>query len=180
MTLLDPAMNEALMAMLPVEVRTALEGGASPEEVAQSLVMQRMNGTDQPHSSVEIVEVEEPWPEVGWIDGEMPSYEPAGAPPALSSAVAAPAVPVVDQRVCELARALGACALCLGEAPDCPVCVGNGSPGWNVPEPHLFALLVTPALQRLAEVELREAQAAARRFSPPGPTHNANGHSTTD
>ena len=28
MTLLDPAMNQALMAMLPVEVRAALEGGA--------------------------------------------------------------------------------------------------------------------------------------------------------
>jgi len=167
------------MAMLPVDVRAALEGGASPQDVVQSLLTQRQNETGEVRSSAETREEEEPWPEVGWVDGRALSYAPAELPPVASDAIAGSTTPAVDQRLCELARALGACVLCLGESPDCPVCAGEGSPGWNVPEPHLFALLVAPALSRLEEEELRQAQATARRFSPPSHQHNSNGHSTT-
>ena len=48
-----------------------------------------------------------------------------------------------------LAAALGACALCWGGDPDCVVCLGRGSPGYDLPDPALFNELVVPALRRV-------------------------------
>jgi hypothetical protein len=49
-------------------------------------------------------------------------------------------------RDCTLAAALGACE-CWGEYVDCPVCDGDGGPGWLVPDPRLFARYVHPAVR---------------------------------
>lgn len=48
-----------------------------------------------------------------------------------------------------LAAALGACYLCWGDDPECPLCHGNGHPGFLAPEPDSFSRLVAPALRRI-------------------------------
>lgn len=46
-----------------------------------------------------------------------------------------------------LAAALGACD-CWGENPDCVDCSGQGTPGWEDPDPLLFREFVSPAIKR--------------------------------
>jgi hypothetical protein len=45
----------------------------------------------------------------------------------------------------QLAAALGACHLCWGEDPGCPLCGGDGGPGAAPPDRRLFVRLVVPA-----------------------------------
>jgi hypothetical protein len=47
-----------------------------------------------------------------------------------------------------LASALGACD-CWGEHAACPICGGEGAPGWLPPDPPLFATYVRPAARQL-------------------------------
>ena len=173
---MDPAMNQALMALLPVEVRTALEGGAPPEELAQSLLMQRLQEAENGEPSASAPE--EPWPEVGWAQREAEPLAVDQLPADQPAANLAPAISVLEERLAEIARALGACTLCLGESAECPVCGGQGGPGWAVPEPAFFQALVTPALRRLQAEALQQAQDSARRFSANPTQDNSNGHST--
>jgi hypothetical protein len=49
------------------------------------------------------------------------------------------------ERQDRLAAALGACADCWGEDPECEVCGGMGAPGSFVPDPRLYRTLVSPA-----------------------------------
>jgi hypothetical protein len=171
----DPAMNQALMAMLPVEVRAALEEGASPQDLMQSMLTAKLQAAeDVLASSEDVIDVEEPWPEVGWAaesEASMRDWSADGGFPS------APSSPLAD-RLVDLARALGACTLCLGDDPDCPTCAGSGAPGWNVPEPELFETLVAPALKRLQSESLRRAQETVGRAVKHG--ENANGHSQTN
>jgi hypothetical protein len=51
-----------------------------------------------------------------------------------------------------LATALGACD-CWGEDIGCPVCDGEGAPGWLLPEPRLFAAYVRPGLRALDQMD---------------------------
>src|SRR5688500_15458651 len=51
-----------------------------------------------------------------------------------------------------LAAALGACD-CWGAAPHCPICEGEGSPGWMLPDRELFKVYVQPALSIMTNVE---------------------------
>jgi hypothetical protein len=44
-----------------------------------------------------------------------------------------------------LAAALGACYLCWGDDPACPVCSGVGRPGWRPVEDSLFEEWILPA-----------------------------------
>ncbi len=173
-------MAQTLMAMLPSDIRAALDGGASPQDLAQSLLMQRMQQQNDVVDSVASEVDEEPWPEVGWNGAGRPRQaviEPAAE---VEDVNAAGVTPALDQGVVsDLARAVGACSLCLGETEDCPVCAGYGSPGWSVPEPELFQIFVVPALRRLEAEELRQAQATAARFSGPLQAGNRNGNSTT-
>ena len=160
-------MNQALMAMLPAEVRSALEGGAAPQDVMQSMLAARMDSATDVVEALDELEPEEPWPEVGWQYGDqLPTLESEAATSAF-------------QRLPELAGALGACRLCLGESLDCPVCGGAGAPGWNVPEPELFEAMVVPALRRLQSESLARAQRTARQAF--GAEHrNGNGNSQTN
>jgi hypothetical protein len=48
-----------------------------------------------------------------------------------------------------LAAALGACYLCWGEDPRCPVCGGSGDPGSATLDMQMFAQWVAPALPHL-------------------------------
>lgn len=166
---MDPAMNQALMAMLPVEVRSALEAGAAPQDLMQSMLMARLQGAENVIESEDVIEVEEPWPEVGWTAADEATAESWPTDADFSAS------PVAD-RLMDVARALGACTLCLGETPDCPACGGAGTPGWSVPEPQLFEALVVPALRRLQSESLRRAQDTVRQAMKPG-GENANGHS---
>lgn len=50
-----------------------------------------------------------------------------------------------------LAAALGACAVCWGDDPDCETCRGRGGPGSLSPDRGLFERLVLPAARRLRE-----------------------------
>jgi hypothetical protein len=176
---MDPGMTQALAAMLPPEVKAALDGGAAPAELAQTLLMQRLQQANEAETVV-VEDDEEPWPELGWGEpGGSSGVEPLGSVPPPGPVAEDPALPFLDVRMTDVARALGACTLCFGDLPDCPVCRGEGSPGWSIPEPHLFGALVLPALRRLESEELRRAQGTARRFSSPRPPDNFNGHSAT-
>ena len=53
------------------------------------------------------------------------------------------------ERTEAFAAAVGACCLCWGEDPTCPVCRGNGCPGFAIPDTQLFAQWVMPALYHL-------------------------------
>lgn len=56
----------------------------------------------------------------------------------------------------DLAGALGACRECWGDLHDCPACEGRGGPGWRLPDEHLFAELVAPAVRRRARNQPKE------------------------
>jgi hypothetical protein len=56
---------------------------------------------------------------------------------------------VLDRNIC-LATALGACD-CWGSAPECPICQGEGTPGWTLPDRELFATYVQPALTKMTD-----------------------------
>ncbi len=47
-----------------------------------------------------------------------------------------------------VAAALGACA-CYGQLADCPRCLGDGLPGWQMPDRELYELFVVPAATRM-------------------------------
>jgi hypothetical protein len=47
------------------------------------------------------------------------------------------------------AAAVGACEVCWGDDPACPICGGEGRPGWAEPSRGLFAEVAGPALRRL-------------------------------
>jgi hypothetical protein len=50
------------------------------------------------------------------------------------------------ERNVALASALGACD-CWGESADCPICDGDGAPGWLPPDVELFATYVRPVIR---------------------------------
>jgi hypothetical protein len=58
------------------------------------------------------------------------------------------------ERNSALAAAVGACD-CFGQHADCPMCDGEGSPGWVRPDSELFATFVYPAV-RLVSRRRRE------------------------
>ena len=162
--------NPALMAMLPPEVRAALQEGAPPDQLMQSMLLARMQAAEALEAEATEIEDElgpdeDPWPSAGatpvaWASEPAPAHEP-------------------DPVRAALARALGACPVCVGGDAGCPVCGGSGVPGWAVPDPDLFAAYVAPALRRLQGEALRAAQSAAWRFSnfPSDPNHtNGNRH----
>ena len=47
-----------------------------------------------------------------------------------------------------LALGLGACPDCWGQSQTCPVCNGQGKPGFFLPEPRHFDALVRPAVEK--------------------------------
>jgi hypothetical protein len=49
----------------------------------------------------------------------------------------------------QLASALGACE-CWGEDSGCPVCQGEGMPGWTRPETQAYSFFIRPAMKALA------------------------------
>jgi hypothetical protein len=50
-----------------------------------------------------------------------------------------------------LAAALGACE-CWGLRRECPICAGQGSSGWTLPDGELFEEFVRPAVVRLPHI----------------------------
>ncbi len=67
---------------------------------------------------------------------------------------------VLRDRNDSLAEALGACYLCWGQDVQCPVCLGNGQPGYFEPDRELFAQLIKPAASRF-----QKREGAVRRTS---------------
>ena len=55
---------------------------------------------------------------------------------------------ILRQRNDLLAIAFGACSLCWGEDLQCPVCGGDGQPGFVEPDHQLFMQFVAPAMRR--------------------------------
>jgi hypothetical protein len=47
-----------------------------------------------------------------------------------------------------LSSALGSCNICWGENQDCPVCSGNGYPGWRTVNKRLFNIYILPSLEK--------------------------------
>ena len=170
-------MSQALLTMLPPEVRSALEGGAAPEDLMQSMLMARLRAAEEVLDADDVIDAEEPWPELGWPLGYQ--EPPHSGPPGSELPLEPPSA--MTTRLVDLARALGACTLCLGDSSDCPACGGFGAPGWSVPDPELFGELVVPAVRRLQGEALRHAQNATKQFSGLQPDNsNRNGHSHND
>ena len=63
-----------------------------------------------------------------------------------------------------LADALGACPDCWGADLACDTCGGAGRPGSELPDPHLFAAWVAPAVRR---VRAQTAASNRQASSPP-------------
>lgn len=88
--------------------------------------------------------------------------EESGDPGAASEEQRAPATGRSDDVERELAdlrtvndtaaAALGACQVCWGGDPGCPVCAGRGRPGFAEPDPELFRKLVAPAVRRMRDL----------------------------
>jgi hypothetical protein len=174
---MDPVTNEALISMLPPGVRLALEGGADPTDLARSLLAERAQATATSRPEIESGR-EEPWPELGWHEGSPVPAPQVELRPSQEPAVFAPAISALEERLADFARAVGACTLCLGEIPECPVCRGSGRPGWAVPEPAFFEVFVVPALRRLEGEDLRHARVTAARHLRVAPEHQVIGQTT--
>lgn len=71
------------------------------------------------------------------------------------------------RRLEDVAAALGACPVCLGEDLLCPTCHGAGEPGARAPDPVAFRRFVVPALDRARAVMRRTA--ARRPWPTPSP-----------
>lgn len=78
-----------------------------------------------------------------------------------------------------LAAALGACD-CWGEDPGCPGCGGRGSPGWEPPDPELYAEYVAPAVRRTAPDGPRAHPDPGPAAAVPGPGPDGAGAGPTD
>ncbi len=55
-----------------------------------------------------------------------------------------------------LAKALGACEECWGEATRCPSCRGKGKSGYFQPDRELFDRLILPALREVPWLSVQE------------------------
>lgn len=65
-----------------------------------------------------------------------------------------------------LAAALGACE-CWGRDAGCPMCAGEGGPGWTAPHPQLYHEYVAPAAAAMAAATVRTHPAAEREEGDP-------------
>lgn len=64
-----------------------------------------------------------------------------------------------------MAGAVGACAECWGQDPQCPTCHGKGTPGHMAIDEESFASIVAPAL----EAHGKTSQAAKTRINRTNP-----------
>jgi hypothetical protein len=64
-----------------------------------------------------------------------------------------------------LAEAVGACALCWGEDVLCPVCEGEGRPGFTMPDRELFTQLIAPAVRHFLK-RSRTRRPSTQSFDP--------------
>jgi hypothetical protein len=64
------------------------------------------------------------------------------------------------------ARALGACPVCLGADPVCPLCRGRGAPGSLPPDPVAFRTVALPAVRAYAYARSRSPGAPAEQLAP--------------
>jgi hypothetical protein len=76
------------------------------------------------------------------------------------------------ERQDRLALALGACADCWGEDPECEACGGVGTSGSFVPDPRLYRALVAPACRA---VGARRERRLVGVIDPPSSTHATGG-----
>ncbi|HEY3002746.1 MAG TPA: hypothetical protein VGJ44_10395, partial [Kribbellaceae bacterium] len=87
---------------------------------------------------------------VGELAGRLSTPQPTGGPAVIATVDAESLA--VDEALADhwllLAGALGACA-CWGRDPGCPSCAGKGGPGWEGPDPALYAEFVVPAVRRM-------------------------------
>lgn len=72
-----------------------------------------------------------------------------------------------------VASALGACD-CWGDNAHCPICDGEGAPGWLPPDPELFATYVRPAARTVTQPIHPSAGGVRRASTIPTTTRNNN------
>lgn len=69
---------------------------------------------------------------------------------------------LLEARNDDLAAALGACYLCWGEDPECPVCAGQGKPGSVAPDRQLFNQWILPAVRTVQALVRRRVERQAQ------------------
>lgn len=84
---------------------------------------------------------------VGELAGRLATPQPTGGATVVDAEPLAVDDALADHWLL-LAGALGACA-CWGRDPGCPSCAGDGGPGWERPDPALYAEFVAPAVRRM-------------------------------
>jgi hypothetical protein len=117
---LGRVLDQALAQLLGTE--STPDPAAGPEALLVSAITRRLGLLEAPEPYMTFDEhlTEGPDPQAGYLEQLM-------------------------DRNSSLASALGACD-CWGDAPDCPICSGEGHPGWAALDRELFAAYVGPAL----------------------------------
>lgn len=85
---------------------------------------------------------------LGELAGRLADPAPGGDAPTVVAGYEMAAHQALLDHVVMLAGALGACD-CWGQDGACPICSGQGSPGWVDPNTELFDQYVAPAVRRV-------------------------------
>src|SRR5438876_11253217 len=78
------------------------------------------------------------------------------------AANAAARLTALQDKLDDLAQALGACASCWGEDAQCRICRGRGRAGFSMPDKQLFGEFVLPAVRMLKAQQGKNGQLARK------------------
>lgn len=84
---------------------------------------------------------------MGELAGRLATPTPSDGPTVVSAEPVAADRALADHNIL-LSGALGACD-CWGQDANCPICAGQGRPGWVDPDPSLYDGYVEPAVRRM-------------------------------
>jgi hypothetical protein len=137
-------MDDQLQALL---LQALLPGGAGAASVALDQALAQ-NGEADPTTALLTQYLLQ---QQGAADEDENDEDDAADGPALRRELAAARTELEELRRRNdiVAAAVGACEVCWGDDPACPVCAGAGGPGWGEPNRGLFAEIVGPALQQV-------------------------------
>jgi len=124
---LGRVLNQAFVQLVASD--STPDSAAGPEALVASAITRRLGllVAPEPHVTFDEHTTAGPDPQAGYLEQLM-------------------------DRNSSLASALGACD-CWGDAPDCPICGGEGHPGWAALNRELFAAYVGPALAAMTDHE---------------------------
>jgi hypothetical protein len=144
--LLDPVgflerMLQEALDQLARDGTFAANGDRPPEELVATALGRHLGRAIRDETTLD----EPSTFETSSVDG--PATDPSGR--ALIDVVVIDDYEQLVERNGELAAAVGACD-CWGQHPECPICEGEGAPGWVPPEKKPFTTYVYPAVRAVS------------------------------